>query len=113
VVKNKVAPPFREAEFDILYGSGISKEGELVDMASEHNIIEKLGAWYSYGGERIGQGRENARDLLRANPHIADEIEGKLRTKLATKPIPLDTAADADDEDPEAAPAAPAPKRKG
>ena len=68
VVKNKVAPPFREAEFDILYGSGISKEGELVDMASEHNIIEKLGAWYSYGGERIGQGRENARDLLRANP---------------------------------------------
>ena len=64
VVKNKVAPPFREAEFDILYGSGISKEGELVDLASEHNIIEKLGAWYSYGGERIGQGRENARDLL-------------------------------------------------
>ena len=68
VVKNKVAPPFREAEFDILYGSGISKEGELVGMASEHNIIEKLGAWYSYGGERIGQGRENARDLLKANP---------------------------------------------
>src|SRR3981189_455449 len=68
VVKNKVAPPFREAEFDILYGSGISKEGELVDMASEHNIIEKLGAWYSYNGERIGQGRENARDLLKANP---------------------------------------------
>ena len=64
VVKNKVAPPFREAEFDILYGSGISKEGELVDLASEHNVIEKLGAWYSYGGERIGQGRENARDLL-------------------------------------------------
>ncbi len=113
VVKNKVAPPFREAEFDILYGSGISKEGELVDMASEHNIIEKLGAWYSYAGERIGQGRENARDLLRANPHIADEIEGKLRAKLATKPIPLDTAAEADEEAPEAAPATPSPKRKG
>jgi recombination protein RecA len=113
VVKNKVAPPFREAEFDILYGSGISKEGELVDMASEHNIIEKLGAWYSYGGERIGQGRENARDLLRANPHIADEIEAKLRAKLAAKPIPLDSvAAEDQDEGPEVAPAAP-PKRKG
>jgi recombination protein RecA len=87
VVKNKVAPPFREAEFDILYGSGISKEGELVDMASEHNIIEKLGAWYSYDGERIGQGRENARDLLKANPTIADEIEAKLRAKLAAKPV--------------------------
>jgi recombination protein RecA len=92
VVKNKVAPPFREAEFDILYGSGISKEGELVDMASEHNIIEKLGAWYSYGGERIGQGRENARDLLRANPKIADEVEGKLRAKLSVKVL---AAADA------------------
>jgi recombination protein RecA len=87
VVKNKVAPPFREAEFDILYGSGISKEGELVDMASEHNIIEKLGAWYSYDGERIGQGRENARDFLKANPTIADEIEAKLRAKLAAKPV--------------------------
>jgi recombination protein RecA len=87
VVKNKVAPPFREAEFDILYGSGISKEGELVDMASEHNIIEKLGAWYSYDGERIGQGRENARDFLKANPTIANEIEAKLRAKLAAKPV--------------------------
>jgi recombination protein RecA len=88
VVKNKVAPPFREAEFDILYGSGISKEGELVDMAAEHNIVEKLGAWYSYAGERIGQGRENARDFLRANPQIADEIETKLRAKLAIRPGP-------------------------
>jgi recombination protein RecA len=112
VVKNKVAPPFREAEFDILYGSGISKEGELVDMASEHNIIEKLGAWYSYGGERIGQGRENARDLLRANPHIADEIEDKLRVKLAAKPIPLNSVAAEDpEEDPGETAAAP-PKRK-
>jgi recombination protein RecA len=113
VVKNKVAPPFREAEFDILYGSGISKEGELVDMASEHNIIEKLGAWYSYGGERIGQGRENARDLLRANPHIADEVEAKLRAKLANKPIPLEALApDADEDGPEEPPAAASPKRK-
>jgi recombination protein RecA len=87
VVKNKVAPPFREAEFDILYGSGISKEGELVDMAADHNIIEKLGAWYSYDGERIGQGRENARDFLKHNPTIAEEIEAKLRAKLAGKAL--------------------------
>ncbi|MGH7906017.1 MAG: recombinase RecA, partial [Candidatus Binataceae bacterium] len=87
VVKNKVAPPFREAEFDILYGSGISKTGELVDLASEHNIIEKLGAWYSYGGERIGQGRENARELLNGNPTIADEIEAKVREKLSIKGV--------------------------
>jgi recombination protein RecA len=104
VVKNKVAPPFREAEFDILYGSGISKEGELVDMASEHNIIEKLGAWYSYGGERIGQGRENARDLLRANPKIADEVEGKLRAKLSVKVLaaadPVSNGADEPEEEP-------------
>ena len=82
VVKNKVAPPFKEAEFDILYGSGISKEGELVDIASDNNIIEKLGAWYSYNGERIGQGRENARELLKANPALAAEIEAKVREKL-------------------------------
>jgi len=112
VVKNKVAPPFREAEFDILYGSGISKEGELVDMASEHNIIEKLGAWYSYGGERIGQGRENARDFLKANPTIADEIEAKLRAKLAVKPVAATAgAAEAEEEAETAAPPA-APKRR-
>src|SRR5271157_355779 len=112
VVKNKVAPPFREAEFDILYGTGISKEGELVDMASEHNIIEKLGAWYSYNGERIGQGRENARDLLRANPAIADEVEAKLRAKLAAKIAPVANGVDTHDEA-EEAPIMPAPKRKG
>ncbi len=82
VVKNKVAPPFREAEFDILYGSGISKEGELVDMGAEHNVVEKLGAWYSYEGERIGQGREAARDFLKANPDIAADVEAKIRQKL-------------------------------
>src|ERR1700721_1082272 len=85
VGKNKAPPPFREAEFDILYGSGISKEGELVDLAVEHGVIEKLGAWYSYNTERIGQGRENARDLLKANPGLADEIEAKVRAKLAVK----------------------------
>src|SRR6204780_2645413 len=110
VVKNKVAPPFSEAEFDILYGTGISKEGELVDMASEHNIIEKLGAWYSYGGERIGQGRENARDLLKANPKLAEEIETKVREKLAAKPVALPP--DAAIEEPEEAPAPVSPKKK-
>jgi recombination protein RecA len=113
VVKNKVAPPFREAEFDILYGSGISKEGELVDLASEHNIIEKLGAWYSYGGERIGQGRENARDLLKANPAIATEIETKVRAKLAAKVAPVANGADVSDIEAEEAPIVPSPKRKG
>jgi recombination protein RecA len=108
VVKNKVAPPFREAEFDILYGSGISKEGELVDLAVEHGVIEKLGAWYSYNTERIGQGRENARDLLKANPGLADEIEAKVRAKLAVKigPPPPPSA---EDEQEGAAPAAAAP----
>src|SRR6202521_2111232 len=112
VVKNKMAPPFREAEFDILYGTGISKEGELVDLASDNNIIEKLGAWYSYGGERIGQGRENARDLLKANPKMAEEIEAKVREKLAAKPVALPPEAAI--EEPEEAPApAQSPKKKG
>ena len=79
VVKNKVAPPFRQAEFDILYGEGISREGEIVDLGSELNIVEKSGAWYSYGGERIGQGKDNAREYLRANPAMALEIENKIR----------------------------------
>jgi recombination protein RecA len=118
VVKNKVAPPFREAEFDILYGSGISKEGELVDLAVEHAVIEKLGAWYSYNGERIGQGRENARDLLKANPTLADEIEAKVRAKLAVKigpppPPPSPEDADADAGAPGVAPAPSAPRRRG
>jgi recombination protein RecA len=118
VVKNKVAPPFREAEFDILYGSGISKEGELVDLAVEHAVIEKLGAWYSYNGERIGQGRENARDLLKANPTLADEIEAKVRAKLAVKigPAPAPPSpeeADADAGAPAAAPVPSAPRRRG
>ena len=111
VVKNKVAPPFREAEFDILYGSGISKEGELVDIGADMNVIEKLGAWYSYNGERIGQGRENARDLLKANPRLADEIEAKIREKLAVKPVVLPEAAAEEEEPPEEAPA-PAPARQ-
>jgi len=81
VVKNKVAPPFKEAEFDILYGTGISKEGELVDLGSELGIIEKSGAWYSFGGERIGQGRENTKEFLKENPETADGIEQRIREK--------------------------------
>jgi len=82
VVKNKVAPPFRQADFDILYGEGISREGEILDLGSQHNIVEKSGAWYSYGGERIGQGKDNAREFLRANPTLAVEIENKIRDAL-------------------------------
>jgi len=82
VVKNKVAPPFRQADFDILYGEGISREGEILDLGSQHNIVEKSGAWYSYGGERIGQGKDNAREFLRANPALAVEIENKIRDAL-------------------------------
>jgi recombination protein RecA len=82
VVKNKVAPPFREVEFDILYGQGISREGDLLDLAVENNIIEKSGAWFSYGGERIGQGRENARDFLKLHPEILADVEGKLYEKF-------------------------------
>ncbi len=82
VVKNKVAPPFKEAEFDILYGSGISKEGELVDLGAELGIIEKSGAWYSLDGDRIGQGRENTKEFLREHPEVALRIEERIRQKL-------------------------------
>jgi len=82
VVKNKVAPPFRNAEFDILYGQGISREGEIVELGTLHNIIDKTGAWYTYGKERIGQGKDNARDYLKENPKIAQEIEAKIRAAV-------------------------------
>ncbi|MBI5749847.1 MAG: recombinase RecA [Nitrospinae bacterium] len=82
VVKNKVAPPFKETEFDIIYGEGISKEGDLLDVGEKHKLIEKSGAWYSYKGERIGQGRENARKYLKENHGAAKELEGKLREML-------------------------------
>jgi recombination protein RecA len=85
VVKNKVAPPFREAEFEILYGSGISREGEIIDMGALHGIIEKSGSWYSYNGERIGQGKDNTRIYLQQHPEIANEIEAKLKEKLVPK----------------------------
>ena len=79
VVKNKVAPPFRQCEFDILYNQGISKEGELIDLGVENGIVEKSGAWYSYGNDRIGQGRDNVREFLKKNPDIADTIENAVR----------------------------------
>jgi recombination protein RecA len=82
VVKNKVAPPFRNAEFDILYGEGISREGEIIELGVLHRIVEKSGAWYSYGKERIGQGKDNVREYLREHPEIAQEIEAKVRAEL-------------------------------
>jgi len=82
-VKNKVAPPFRIAEFDILYGEGVSKESELIDLGVKHNLIEKAGAWYSYGKDRIGQGKDNSRIFLKDNPEIALEVENKLRDIIA------------------------------
>ena len=78
VVKNKVAPPFKTANVEIMYGEGISREGEIIDLASELGILEKSGAWYSYKGEKIGQGKENAKALLRGNPDMAKEIEEKI-----------------------------------
>ena len=78
VVKNKVAPPFKIAEFDIYYGEGVSKESELIDLGVKYNIIDKAGAWYSFGSERIGQGKENSRIFLRDNPDIAQEVEEKI-----------------------------------
>ena len=82
VVKNKLAPPFREAEFDIMYGEGVSREGDLLDLAVEHKIVDKSGAWFAYGGERLGQGRENSKQFLKDNPQVARAIEEKVRKEL-------------------------------
>nr|WP_307835168.1 hypothetical protein [Streptomyces adelaidensis] len=82
VVKNKVAPPFKQAEFDILYGQGISREGGLIDMGVEHGFVRKAGAWYTYEGDQLGQGKENARNFLKDNPDLANEIEKKIKEKL-------------------------------
>ena len=98
VVKNKVSPPFKTAEFEIIYGHGISREGELIDLGAKHNIFEKSGSWYSYGGDRIGQGKENAREFLIANPDTAAEIEQKLRDQLLPREV------EPKPETPEAAP---------
>jgi recombination protein RecA len=89
VVKNKVAPPFREAEFDIIYGEGVSREGDLLDLGATHNVIEKSGSWFSYKGERIGQGRENARQFLKDNPDIRAKIDTELRKTLGLTKSPV------------------------
>ena len=93
IVKNKMAPPFKQAEFDILYGVGISREGGLIDMGVEHGFVRKSGAWYTYDGDQLGQGKENARTFLRDNPDLADEIEKKIKEKLGIGPQ-LDAPAD-------------------
>jgi recombination protein RecA len=88
VVKNKIAPPFKEAHFDILYGEGTSREGEIIDLGVEAKIVEKSGSWYSYGGERIGQGKDNARQFLKERPALAREIENKVRAALGVRELP-------------------------
>ena len=87
VVKNKIAPPFKEVEFDIIYGRGISKEGEILDLGVESNLIEKSGTWYSYNGERLGQGRENAKNFLRDHPELISDIDAKIRLACNLKPV--------------------------
>jgi recombination protein RecA len=97
VVKNKVAPPFRQAEFEILYGTGISREGEIIDLGVAHNIVEKAGSWYSYNGDRIGQGKDNVRQFLVDNPAIAADIERQLRDILLPKKAGAAQEADAEE----------------
>jgi len=87
VVKNKVSPPFKQAEFEILYGQGISRFGEIIDLGVQHGIVDKAGSWYSYGDDRIGQGKENVREFLNNHPEMAAEIEGKIRAKLLPKTV--------------------------
>jgi len=102
VVKNKVAPPFKEAEFDIMYGEGISREGDMIDLGVSTRVIDKSGAWFSYQGERLGQGRENAKTFLKTNPETSAKIESEVRKALG---IPAsESAAPAVEEKPEAAP---------
>jgi recombination protein RecA len=98
VVKNKLAPPFKQAEFEILYGEGISREGEIIELGVKHGLVDKSGAWYSYNGDRIGQGKENVRQFLKENPEMADEIYAKIRDEMmpdkAPKPEPKEPAID-------------------
>jgi recombination protein RecA len=121
VVKNKVAPPFKQAEFDILYGQGISREGGLIDMGVEHGFVRKAGAWYTYEGDQLGQGKENARNFLKDNPDLANEIEKKILEKLGVgvrpEALPAEPGADAAGaaaaaEDPAKSVPAPASKAK-
>jgi recombination protein RecA len=113
IVKNKVAPPFRTAEFDILYGEGISREGEVLELGVAHGVLEKSGAWYIYKGDRLGQGKDNSREFLKENPELAREIEMKIREKAGVgMPLPVVPAANEEAaEEEEAAVRAPARKR--
>ena len=104
VVKNKVAPPFKTAEFDMIYGEGISREGSIIDVGLSKDILQRSGSWFSYEGDRIAQGRENVRQYLKENPQVADEIEAKIRALLAAEKNPNQPDAD---EQPEDAPRAP------
>ena len=105
VVKNKMAPPFKQAEFDILYGEGISREGSLIDMGVETGIVRKSGSWFTYGSDQLGQGRENVRQFLKDNPELANEIERKILVAVGI--------VDGAEEAPEAAASQPAAKKKG
>ena len=98
VVKNKVAPPFREAEFDIMFGKGISKEGDILDLAAQINVVNKSGAWYAYNGDKIGQGRENAKTYLRENPLVCEEVEAKVREKFQLDGTAEETDAEGEPE---------------
>ncbi|MBL8511206.1 MAG: DNA recombination/repair protein RecA, partial [Betaproteobacteria bacterium] len=93
IVKNKVAPPFKTADFDILYGEGVSREGEIIELGVLHKIIDKSGAWYAYKGDKIGQGKDNTRNFLKENPAIAQEIEGRIRAAVG-----VSAAVESDDE---------------
>jgi recombination protein RecA len=109
VVKNKVSPPFKNAEFDILYGEGISREGEVLEIGVNLGVLEKSGAWYIYNGDRLGQGKDNARDFLKENAALAKEIEGKIREKAGVqKPAPVAVEA----EEPESGKVEKLPTRK-
>jgi len=99
VVKNKVAPPFKMAEFEILYGEGISREGEIIELAVDQGIIDKAGSWYSYGSDRIGQGKENVREYLKANPEISNDIETQIRTKLLPDTVAESAAPEGGEEE--------------
>jgi recombination protein RecA len=96
VVKNKVSPPFKEAHFDILYGEGISREGEIIDLGVTHGIVDKSGSWYAYKGDKIGQGKDNTREFLRNNPTLAREIENRVRTAVGLPELPAASSAQAD-----------------
>jgi recombination protein RecA len=100
VVKNKLAPPFKQAEFDIMYGEGISREGSLIDVGVDAGLIRKAGAWYTYEGDQLGQGKENARQFLKDNPDLADELEAKIKAHLGvgTQQEPVEQAVEDEPE---------------